>query len=88
MPCRDDGYPQEKTAPAWMLCEAMVILEKAKLVSECSEQLQVWWDNHQQQEQDRVRAEAAAKLSERERIALGIDASGQNTRTRLIRGRK
>lgn len=87
MPCRDGG-PEPETAPAWMLCEAMVIIEKAGQGPECSEQLWQWWGRHKVAEEDRVRAEAAAKLSERERLALGIDERGQNTRTRVVRGRK
>jgi hypothetical protein len=75
-----------------MLCEAMVILEKymgkTALAKECSQQLLEWWQRHQMKEEDRVRAEAAGKLTERERMALGIDERGQNTRTRLIRGSK
>jgi hypothetical protein len=75
-----------------MLCEAMVILEKymgpVAMSKECSQQLLDWWRRHQQSEEDRVREEAAAKLTDLERLALGIDERGQNTRTRLIRSRK
>lgn len=92
MPCRnDDGdCPPQATvrqdqAPAWMLCEAMVIITSlckqidanVSLESECSMQLLTWWKTHQVSEEDRVRQEAASKLSPRERIALGIDASGR-----------
>jgi hypothetical protein len=68
-----------------MLCEAMTIItnlckridDDVTLSSECSMQLLAWWKTHQVSEEDRVRQEAASKLSPRERIALGIDASGR-----------
>lgn len=88
MPCRDGG-PEPETVPAWMLCEALVIIEKAEQLPECSKQLLDWWHAHQEKEEDKVRAEAASKLSARERLALGIDECGQNVkRTRFIRSRK
>jgi len=88
MPCRDDGNPTEETTPAWMLCEAMTILEKLEFTKTCSSQLLFWWESHKIKEEDRVRVEAASKLSERERLVLGIDAKGQLTRTRVIKARR
>lgn len=81
MPCRDGG-PEPETAAAWMLCEAMIIIEKNGLLEECSDQLIAWWKQHARKEQDRVRREAAAKLSYQERKALGIDENGQRTKTK------
>jgi hypothetical protein len=65
----------------------MVILERAGegAYEECSQQLRDWWSAHKVKEEDRVRAEAAAKLTDRERLALGIDVSGKPTRTRVVR---
>lgn len=75
MPCRDGG-PEPEASPAWMLCEAMVILEKNGLFDECSDQLKRWWDSHKAVEEGRVRREAAARLDPRQRLALGIDENG------------
>lgn len=89
MPCRsDDPECSVPSVPDWMLCEALVILDKAGLVDECSDQLREWWYSHQKKEEGRVRAEAAAKLSDRERIALKIDARGNFIGTRVIGGKK
>ena len=89
MPCRDDGYPTEEQAPAWMLCEAMTIIENNELMGEPSKDLLAWWKLHSEKEEARVRAEAARKLTSRERLALGINSDGQNVRmTRLVRGKK
>lgn len=86
MPCRDDGYPTDEQAPAWMLCEAMTIIDNAQLRSECSKELKAWWQTHGTKEEARVRQEAASKLSTRERLVLGINAEGQNVRaTRVVR---
>lgn len=83
----------EETAPAWMLCEAMTIVEKLlselatefagshidfSLKSRCSQQLILWWNRHQTKEDSRVRREAASKLTDRERLALGIDSDGMH----------
>ena len=85
MPCRSGdedcvtpAAPEHVSAPAWMLCEAMVILSNEDLLSECSVQLQAWWREHQVKEAGRVRAEAAAKLTIRERLALNIDIHGNS----------
>lgn len=88
MPCNDGG-PSPEQAPAWMLCEAMIIIDKGGLHDECSEQLKRWWENHQEAEEGRVRREAVAKLSPRERHALGLDDHGNAMKkTRVVRGRK
>jgi len=61
-----------------MLCEAMTLIESTpKLLSQCSPELQSWWKVHGTKEDERVRREAAAKLSPRERLALGIDTEGK-----------
>lgn len=83
MPCKDDRA--NETAPAWMLCEAMTIIEglcsriddEVHLKTECSEQLLKWWSNHSTKESARVRKEAAAKLTIQERMALGINGKGE-----------
>lgn len=81
MPCRDGGPDCEQpTAPSWMLCEAMIIIEKAGVKDECSQQLLAWWRAHSLGELDRVRREAAEKLDPRERQALGIDERGKPLR--------
>jgi len=81
MPCRDGG-PEPEASPAWMLCEAMIIIEKNGLLEECSAQLIAWWKQHSRNERDRVRREAAQKLNFQERKALGIDENGQRAKTK------
>jgi len=79
-----------------MLCEAMTIIEGlCKQIdddvtpkSECSKELLAWWKTHQVKEDERVRLEAASKLSPRERIALGIDASGRIMPGRIVQTKR
>lgn len=86
MPCRDGGpdcdTPTPSGPPDWMLCEAMIIIEKNGLIEECSAQLIAWWKQHSRKERDRVRREAAQKLSYQERKALGIDENGNRAKTK------
>lgn len=77
MPCRDDGYPNENV-PSWMLCEAMVIIDNMNLLNECSAGLHSWWRKHAKEEETRVRREALAKLTPRERVALGLNSDGSS----------
>lgn len=69
---------QQKTksphpAPESFLCEACELLEDAGLLSKASEHLRKWYANHEACEADRLRYEAALKLSARELRVLGID---------------
>lgn len=83
MPCRDDRgiYDQEiakqkeaiKTAPADLLCEACTLLEDHDLLSKASKELRDWFVLHERHEVNRVKLEAAKKLSARERRLLGVD---------------
>lgn len=56
-----------------LLCEACTLLEEAGLLSQASDELNAWYKLHEALEADRVRLEAAQKLSERERRLLGIN---------------
>lgn len=87
MPCRDwdddaarnaayDNGLREALAKApkpSLLCEACAILENAGLLSQASPELKAWYQKHEAGEADKIRLEAAEKLSERERRLLGID---------------
>lgn len=84
MPCRYDDYSPSQSsyesgkADAMkqmvpLLCEACTLLEEAKFLSKASEPLKKWYKEHEECESDRVRYEAALKLSERERRLLGIN---------------
>lgn len=87
MPCRDyrdddciaNARSEAATATAaaekraYLLCEACTLLEEAGLLSRTSDELRAWYRLHEALEGDRVRLEAAQKLSERERRLLGIN---------------
>lgn len=84
MPCRDwDGHNADhicdlkeqlaKAPKPHMLCEAMSVLENHGLLGEVSQELRAWYGAHEKDEADKVRLEAAEKLTERERRLLGID---------------
>ncbi len=82
MPCYDpprDINDDRETAEAAaekranLLCEACALLEEAGLLEHASEDLKKWYTLHEAPEADRVRLEAAQKLSERERRLLGIN---------------
>lgn len=94
-----DDHNQTHLVQTWMLHEAMLLIEEliytinlglptesqTKLHNVCSEQLVKWWQEHQEKENMQIRANAALKLNERERKALGIDSLGQNIRTRIVK---
>lgn len=83
MPCRDDcptedSYSVEARVRAELeplLCEACTLLEDrgALITTLASNELLVWYQLHTADESDRLRYEAALKLSERERKLLGLD---------------
>ena len=80
MPCRDwDPTPGpsvqyiETGIKPSLLCEACALLEEAGLLKKASKELKEWYKKHEEGEADKVRLEAAEKLSERERRLLGID---------------
>lgn len=57
-----------------LLCEACeILLEEGILDTHASKELQNWFIEHERVEGDRLRYEAARKLTERERRLLGID---------------
>jgi hypothetical protein len=77
MPCRDyDLVPETieevKVKPS-LLCEACALLEETGLLVKASVELQDWYKKHEAGETDRLRLEAAQKLTERERRLLGIN---------------
>jgi hypothetical protein len=56
----------------------MTVIEwnNPSLLQKVSDELRAWWRNHKVNEERRVRGEAAAKLTDRERLALGINFDG------------
>lgn len=56
-----------------LLCEACTLLEEAGLLSKASDELRKWYKLHEACEVDRVKLEAAQKLTKREQRLLGID---------------
>ncbi len=56
-----------------LLCEALTLLEETGGLAKASKELQDWYAAHESFEEDRVRFEAAQKLSKRERRLLGIN---------------
>jgi hypothetical protein len=58
-----------------LLCEACTLLEEHHLAMQphASPQLIQWYESHEECEKNRVRLEAALKLTERERRLLGIN---------------
>lgn len=85
MPCRDDyptNYSQRDVEAEGhrvrqhlepLLCEACSLLENAHVLQIATPELQEWFKKHEKCEEERVRLEAAQKLTERERRLLGID---------------
>lgn len=78
MPCRDydDVTPTELmkfTLKPSLLCEACELLEQHGLLNHASQDLKNWFQLHENAEADRVRLEAAQKLTERELRLLNID---------------
>lgn len=73
MPCRND-YPDNADGPCLdvLLCEAMDIIEQAGLVKKMSPELSAWFAKHEAAEVERVKAEALAKLTPKEKRALGL----------------
>lgn len=87
MPCRDD-YPDNYTKGDLeslehrvrkelepLLCEACTLLEEKGLLTSttATPELVAWFNKHEGCEKERVRLEAALKLTERERRLLGIN---------------
>ncbi len=77
MPCRgpepEEIYAAEIRQLVPLLCEACNLLEDAKLLNKASPDLLTWYKDHSVREEDRVRYEAALKLSTRERRLFSID---------------
>jgi len=86
MPCRDDrddcrvSYLDIANAEANirkemdpLLCETCTLLEEVGALGKASPELLKWYKAHEACEQNRVRYEAALKLTERERRLLGIN---------------
>jgi hypothetical protein len=84
MPCRDsyDTCSQADVDRAArnvraelepLLCEACSLLENVHALKDATPELQAWYEKHEKCEEDRVRLEAAQKLTERERRLLGIN---------------
>lgn len=99
MPCRDD-YPdtysqgdmesleyrvRKELEP--LLCEACTLLEDSGALKKSTPELQAWYKKHEDCEKDRVRLEAAKKLTERERRLLGINLADLQSRVDAKKGR-
>lgn len=99
MPCRDD-YPSTysqydiQSAEARvraelepLLCEACSMLEGVHVLENATPELRAWFKKHEKCEEDRVRLEAAQKLTERERRLLGINLADLQTRVAAKKGK-
>jgi hypothetical protein len=87
MPCRDDRDDYNRVSNQDiinmeaavrkemdpLLCEACTLLEEVGALGKASAELLRWYKAHEACEQNRVRYEAALKLTERERRLLGIN---------------
>jgi hypothetical protein len=60
---------------AGALCDVLTLLEDKELLKtiDIPQDILDWWDGHQSREKDKVKKEALAKLSMKERRALGIE---------------
>ena len=93
MPCRDDrdssDYAFENGKESGLkqltplLCEACSLLEEIGVLDKVSVELRKWYQEHEKCEIDRVRYEAALKLSERERRLFGIDLESLRIKVKL-----
>ena len=89
MPCRDWDptpgptiqYVETGIKPS-LLCEACALLEEAGVLKKASKELRAWYKMHEAKEADKVRLEAAQKLSERERRLLGIDLAALQSKVK------
>lgn len=79
MPCRDDREPDPKDTPQGirsllipLLCEACDALESAGLLKKMSHEFQAWAKDHEEQEMERIKNETLARLSPKQRRALGF----------------
>lgn len=93
MPCNDGNYCPDGMVTERlyldmeaMLCAAVTMLEEYYegdlrgleiAMGEADERLVAWYEGHTRREGDRVRLEAAQKLTARERRLLNIDVNGQ-----------
>lgn len=96
MPCRDDrddcrvSYQDVAAAEANvrkemdpLLCEACTLLEELGALNKASPELLRWYKAHEACEQNRVRYEAALKLTERERRLLGINLADLKVKAKV-----
>lgn len=56
------------------LCDVLTLLEDSNLLGKAAipSDILEWWDGHQSRETQKVKKEALAKLSEKEKRALGL----------------
>jgi hypothetical protein len=56
------------------LCDVLTLLEDKKLlgVAEVPQDILDWWNAHQSREQEKIKKEALAKLTKKEKRALGL----------------
>ncbi len=83
MPCNDGGYPRERASvPVHVFCEVVnLILEYSPaLFNQLSDEARTVFVAHDSDEKERVKREALDKLSNREKIALGLPTSAKPVR--------
>jgi len=77
MPCSsgyETNWRDEYAKLVPLLCEACDLLEAAHVLDErASDGLRAWAKEHEKSEVERVRREALAKLTPKERRALGLE---------------
>ncbi len=56
------------------LCDVLTLLEEKKLLTKAGipQDILEWWDGHQSREKDKTKKEALAKLTAKEKRALGL----------------
>lgn len=73
--CNDPNFKKTRGFDvAGALCDVLTLLEDKhpNVFYELDEKTHDWWRAHEDSEKERVKAEALAKLSARERRALGL----------------
>lgn len=71
-------YPRSKSNPSFdvegALCDVLALLEEKHVATfyEIDERIHDWWRAHEKKEGERIKKEALAKLSAREKRALGL----------------
>src|SRR5665213_447057 len=71
-----DGMQARLDSVSALLCEAMRRLKNPSQNGPLSKELTRWWAEHEVFDKGRLRKEGLAKLTEEEKIALGLKSGG------------